>query len=130
MAVTTNATLTISAGDGLSGDVNLTKVATNSFTGVFSELAQSVTVGTSSVTIPIPVSGGVAQGVYVRNTSSTQNITVTWTPQGETSVISIQLTPGSFVFFLGATAGSVGGVTALSLIASASGGSVEYFLCG
>jgi hypothetical protein len=88
---------------------------------------------TLTYSVALPISP--AQVVYVKNTSSTQVITVKWTYQGGSLAKTIDLGPGSAVLIFEGGAISLagvaaGGITALTLIASADGASVEYFLAG
>lgn len=63
--------------------------------------------------------------LYVKNLSVAGILTFTWTPQGGTSVATIQVGPGGTLFFF--TPGT--GITALSVVASVNT-TVDYVLGG
>jgi hypothetical protein len=69
------------------------------------------------------------QALYTKNISTgTQNVTVTWTPNGGSSNPVLALVPGGEINFCEATVTpAVGGITALSFTASAVQAQVEFY---
>ncbi len=127
MSVTLSASGTNSVVDSSSGAIAFQKGLSAAFVGTIFSEAQTVTVGTSPMTLNLPVSP--TQFVYIKNvTSSNNNLTVTWTPLGGASNPVVLLVPGSFIQFVETNSG--GGITALTVTGSASGTLAEYILGG
>jgi len=128
MSVTVSLTGSIKATDSVSGTIALSKVLTalSTVATSFSE-AQSLSIGTSPVTITLPISP--TTFLYVKNLHATQTITVTWTPNGGASATILTVPAGGFISF-GETAQGVSGITALSIVASGATTPVEYVLGG
>lgn len=82
------------------------------------------TLGTTSVLVTLPANP--TQLLYAKNLSTTNSITFTWTPVGAVSVEVMVLQPGGVMFFFSPN----GGITALSVVASAAGTNVDYLLAG
>ena len=91
--------------------------------GVFYE---NLLIGTSATTITLPISPTV--NVYIKNLHATQTLTITATPNGQSSVVLDILGSGE-VYLRWGTA-SARGLTALSLAASAASTNIEMFLGG
>jgi hypothetical protein len=127
MSITAALNGNITITDGETGTVAYTKTLTGlAVTGTaFGEVSYA-TVGTSPVSITLPISP--VNFLSVKNTHATQNLTVTWTPNGGSSNTVLTLQPGSGIQFQEATAG--GGITALSLTGSAAATTAEYLLAG
>jgi hypothetical protein len=128
MAVTASVTGTIKITDNLTGSTSLSKVLNNAYTGTVENYGQSVLIGTSPVTIALPVSP--AQFLYVKNLSTTlgNTITITWTPTSGSSNIVVILDPGALLIFSEVT--TTNGISALSIVASLAATPIEYILCG
>jgi hypothetical protein len=90
----------------------------------FSE-AQQQSIGTSPVTITLP--GSPTTFVHMKNLHATNTVTVTWTPNGGSSNTVITLEPGGWIQ-TGSGVASTGGITALSVVASATATPIEYVL--
>ena len=114
--------------DNLTGSVSLQKVLNNTYTGTVESYGQSVTIGTSSVTISLPINP--VEFLYVKNLSTTAstNITVTWTPESGSSATVVTLDPGALIMYC--EVGTSNGISALSLVSNQAGTPVEYVACG
>ena len=121
----------------LSGNIQLTDSTTNTVVFVKQLLSlfnigstflesQSASIGTSPVSVSLPVSP--TQFLYVKNLHATQTLTVTWTPNGGSSNTVLTLYPGSAILFVEAATGA--GITALSLTGSSAATTCEYVLAG
>lgn len=84
-----------------------------------------------------PTSGLITGAALPSSNSTASVVTVTWTPQGGTSAKSLDLVPQAALLFCEPTASSgftapsgVGGITALSLSATAAGTPIEAFIGG
>lgn len=128
MSVTASVSGNIKITDNLTGSTSLSKVLNNAYTGTVESYGQSVIIGTSLVSISLPVSP--AQFLYIKNLSSTlgTTVTATWTPASGTSAAVITLDPSAVVIFCEVV--TTNGITALSLISNTAGTPVEYILCG
>lgn len=128
MSVNVSITGSIKATDSVAGTIALSKVLTALTTPatVFTE-ASGANVGTSPVSVTLPVSP--TTFVYIKCTHATQTLTVTWTPNGGASNQVVVLQPGSYISF-GETTQAVSGITALSLTGSGAATSYELILAG
>jgi len=128
MSVTASVSGTLKITDNLTGSVALQKLLNNAYTGTLSTVGQSVTIGTSPVTITLPINP--TQFLYFKNLSANAGttITVTWTPTGGSSNVVVTLDPGAIIIFAETTA--TNGVSALSVVSSQAGTPVEYILAG
>jgi hypothetical protein len=128
MAVTASVKGNITITDNLTGSTSLSKVLNNAYTGTVESYGQNVIIGTSPTTVALPVSP--SQFVYVKNlsTTSSNTVTVTWTPNSGSSASIVILDPGAIIIFSEVT--TTNGISALSITASAAGTPVEYILCG
>lgn len=129
MSLTANLVGNITLTDSVSGTVQLTKpIVGVSFLGTVSTYANQLEIGTSPTSIGLPISP--TQFIYVKNltpTTSTNTVTVTWTPNGGSSAVVVLLEPGAFILLGGPT---TGGISALSVTASTSSTPIEYILVG
>lgn len=114
--------------DNITGSVSLSKNVSQFYTGTIESYGQSIIIGTSPVSVTLPISP--VQFVYVKNLSSVlaNTVTVTWTPASGTSAVVITLDPGALIIFSEVV--TTNGITALSLTASAAGTPVEFVVCG
>lgn len=114
--------------DSITGSVSLQKPIANSYSGTVQSYGQQVIIGTTSVTINLPIDP--VEFVYIKNLSATAGTTVTttWTPNGGSSATVITLDPGAYIIFCEAT--TTNGSSAISVISSASGTPIEYILVG
>jgi len=128
LSVSVALTGSIKASDSVSGTIALSKVLTSLATNAtaFSE-AQSLSVGTGSTVITLPISP--TTFVYLKNLHATQTVSVTWTPNGGASAVAIVLQPGAFICF-GEVVQGLSGITALSVVASGASTPIEYVLGG
>lgn len=96
--------------------------------GTLSSVAVGTLIGTSPVTVTLP--GTPVQGAFIQNLSAVAHtlLTVTWTPQGGASAAIQVLAPSGVLFFLNPTTETGGGISALSLVASAASTPVQYLL--
>jgi hypothetical protein len=109
------------------GTPQVPKAVNGQYTGTVTEFANALVVGTSPVSLGLLASP--AQFVYIKNIStSTQTITVTWTPNGGSTATILVLQPLGFIFFVEPDA--VKGISALTVTSSASAGSIEYYIVG
>jgi len=127
MAITISIVGSINITDGQTGTVAYTKLfAGLAMTGsAFTEL-QTASIGTSPVSISLPISP--TQFVYIKNLHPSQTLSVTWTPNGGGLNPVVTLEPGSAITFLEAAGGA--GITALSLTGSGAGTTAEFVLGG
>jgi hypothetical protein len=126
MAVTETFTIasTITAKDSNPLNSPFIKTISFSFVGTVVEYNNGLQIPiTTPTNLTLPVSP--ANIVYIRNTGST-NVTITWTPNGGTSHIVIDLVPQAFIMMGEATTGQ--GVTAISVVATTSQSTIEYVL--
>jgi len=127
MSVSLSITGYVQVSDSTTGIVALKKLfASLTASGTAFTEGQSISVGTSPVTVSLPVSP--AQFLYVKNLHATNTLTVTWTPNGGSTATILLLEPGSAILFCEAATGS--GITALSLTGSASATLCEYVVGG
>jgi hypothetical protein len=126
MALTTTLSAAIQIADAVTNNLLLNKtLASLSFSGSVSTVAESVSVGTGGgLTVALPASP--TQVVYVRNTHATQTLAVTWTPTGGSTAAVLTLQPGAYILF--GEVNSTSGITALSLVGSGAGTTCEYIL--
>ena len=120
-AVKGNITIT----DNLTGSVSLSKVLSNTYTGTLETYGQSVIVGSSPVTVTLPINP--TQFLYIRNLSTT-TLTATWTPTGGSSASIVILDPGAIIIFSEVT--TTNGISALSLVSNQAGTPAEWILAG
>jgi hypothetical protein len=78
------------------------------------------------VSAPVSLPANPTQLLYARNLSTVNTITFTWTPVGKISADILVLQPGGLLFFFSPG----GGISALSVVASAANTSVDYLLAG
>lgn len=123
-AVKGNITIT----DNLTGSVSLSKVLSNTYTGTLETYGQSVIVGSSPVTVTLPINP--TQFLYIRNLSTTTGttLTATWTPTGGSSASIVILDPGAIIIFSEVT--TTNGISALSLVSNQAGTPAEWILAG
>lgn len=127
MSISTALNGTIVITDTVTNNLITTKtLATVTFLGSVSSIAETVSIGTSPVSISLPVA--TTQVVYVKNTHPTQTLTVTWTPNGGSSNPVVTLEPNGVILFSEPSSG--GGITALTLTGSGAGTTAEYLLVG
>ncbi len=112
--------------DNVAGTTTLSKVLDNVYIGSISEFGQNVLVGTSPLTISIP--NGLAQFIYIKNTSTTASVLITWTPNAGASESICYLDPSALLIL--AETAATQGITALSLQATAASTPVEFILVG
>lgn len=127
MSIALTVTGNIGVTDPDTGTLTITKQISQAFAGSTSMQAEAVTIGTSPVAIILPITP--TQVVYVANLSQTNNVTVTWTPSGQSSAVVQNLGPLAMILSVESTT-SVGGITALTLTASGANTLVDYFLAG
>lgn len=127
MSTTVSLTGQINLVDSASGSQPFVKQLSNLvFTGSVSELSQSTSLANGANVISLPISP--VQFIYIKNLHLSNTIQVTWTPTGGSSNIVCTLEPGSWIIEGNTTTG--GGITALTLTASAGSTPVEYLLVG
>lgn len=127
MALLTSLSTAIQIEDAVTNNLILNKtLAAFSFSGSVSTVAEAISVGTSPVTIALPISP--TQVVYVRNTHATQTLTVAWTPTGGASNTVVVLQPNGYILF--GEPNVTSGITALTLTGSLAGTTCEYILVG
>jgi hypothetical protein len=128
MSISASVSGSIKITDNLTGSVSLSKVLNNTYTGTVESYGQSVVVGTTLVTVSLPVSP--AQFVYVKNLSNTSAtlLTVSWVPTAGGSATVVNLDPGAGIIFSEVTTSN--GITALSLQSNVAGTPAEYILAG
>ncbi len=124
MAVSVQWNGVLSLTDNLTGSIQLQKIINLIYTGVTSEFAQSQTIGTSPVSIPMPATP--VEFVYVKNVGTTGAIILSWNSVevGELEQI-IVLQPGAFIILM--ETNTTSGITAMSLTATVAT-TVEYLL--
>lgn len=93
---------------------------------VIDTTGEQASFGTTPTSVALPISP--TNVVYVKNLSTVNTLTVTWTPTGGASNAVATLEPGSVLMLVEAAAGA--GITALSFTANASGTLVDYYLAG
>jgi hypothetical protein len=133
VTVAISSSSTITAVDSVAGSSPLSKQlspasAPVQLLGTAFDEAQGLNIGTSSVVIPLPISP--ALFVYIKNLSSSQTVTVTWTPNGGASATVTTLGPNEFILRAGNNTLAGTGITALSMIANAVNTPIEYLLGG
>jgi hypothetical protein len=127
MAITAQYSGYISVVDNTTGAQALQKVLSSLATaGTTFQEAQSFAIGTSPVSITLPISP--INFLYVKNLSLTNTITVTWTPNGGSSNTVVTLVAGAFIGF--AEPSGSNGISALSLTASGASTPVEFIVAG
>lgn len=126
MSVSATLTGNLSLTDSVSGTTQLVKVVSGGYTGTETSMAQNAIIGTSPVSLALPVSP--AQFLYLKNLSAVNTLTVTWTPNGGSSNVILTLQPGAFIVFSETNATS--GITALSVTASATATAIEFLILG
>ena len=128
MSISASVTGSLKITDSLTGSVSLQKTLANSYTGTLETYGQSVIVGTSPVTVTLPINP--VEFLYVKNLSTTSgnSLTVTWTPTGGASASIVTLDPGAIIIFSEITTSN--GVSALSLLSNQAGTPCEYILAG
>ncbi len=94
-------------------------------TTIKSQRALSLSSGANAQTLPVATT----QFLYLKNTHATQNIIVTWTPQGGASAVVMTLQPNDWIMFSTSVA-SGSGITALSLNASGAATTCDLVLFG
>lgn len=118
---------TITITDPVTGTVTLVKIVSSVLaTGTVSSFAEGLLIGTSPVTISLPINP--TQFVYIRNSHATQTLQVTWTPNGGSSAIVDVLQPGSFLIL--SEQNLVSGISALSVVANGTATPIDYVLAG
>lgn len=127
MSVTLSISGTVQATDSTTGVVALKKaLASLTMTGTAFSAAQELEIGVTPVTISLPKSP--TNFLYLKNLSSTETVTVTWTPLGGASASVQTLQPGGFIAFGQSTVGA--GITALSVVASLALTKIEFLIGG
>lgn len=113
--------------DGASGTIALQKqVSATMVSGSAFSQAQSLSLGTSSISLVLPVTP--VQFLYLKNLHSTQTVGVTWTTPAGGSQFIVTLEPGAVIVFSETNPGA--GITAVSLQASGASTPVEFILGG
>lgn len=117
----------ISVTDGVSGTIALQKqVSATMVAGSSFSQAQSLSVGTASANLILPVTP--VQFIYLKNLHTIQSVSVTWTTPANGSNPVITLEPGAVLIFSETNPGA--GITAVSLQASGASTPVEFILGG
>jgi hypothetical protein len=124
MAVTVTIDGVITITDNLSGSVTSQKKVLGSYSGTVATEGQNVLIGTSPTSITLP--GSPTNFVYIKNLSTTNTLTITWTPNGGASNVVITLEPSSLKILNESVTGA--GITALSVTASSAATPIEYVL--
>ena len=124
MSVSVQLQGTIAVTDNLPGSIQSQKLINITFPGTILEFSQNQTIGTSPVTIVVPITP--IQFCYIKNLSTTQTITLTWTPTGGAPLNVLVLQPGAIQIFM--ETNTTSGITSLSLTGSAAATPVEYIL--
>ena len=121
-AITGNITVT----DNQNGSISQVIAIAQSFVGSVSEYYPnfSAAAGGTAVTFPITA----LQFVYIKNTSTTITLSVTWTKNGGGSVSVVTLDPGAFLMLC--ENGTTNGITALTLTAASSTVLAQLVLAG
>lgn len=126
MAILSNLSGNIQLTDPNTGTVTISKALTASFTGTVSTVAESTLIGTATAVIALPVNP--TQLVYIKNLAPAATVTITWTLNGGSSEPVIILQPLGMILMN--ESNTNGGITALSLQASAVSSPVDYILAG
>lgn len=126
MAITGGLTGTITMTDNLSGSVQLQKALSFQYVGTIFDYAQGLVVGTSPTSLTLPLSPN--QFLYIKNLSTANSVTVTWTPNGGSSNPVLTIQPGATIIYV--ETNTTSGITALTVTASANNTSIEYILLG
>ena len=122
-AIAGNITVT----DNQNGSISQVIAIAQSFVGSVSEYYPNFSAasgGGTAVTFPITA----LQFVYVKNTSTTIALSVTWTKNGGGSVSVVTLDPGAFIMLC--ENGTTNGITALTLTAASSTVLAQLVLAG
>ena len=127
MSTTASLTGTVNLTDNDSGTIalqkNLIGLAT---TGTASVVVNAQIIGTSTVTLVLPVTP--VQFLYMKNNSASQAVTASWTPNGGSSNPVLVLEPGSAIMFSEVASG--GGITAVTVIAAGTNTPIEFVMLG
>lgn len=124
MPVTITESVSLSASDGVTSLIS--KVITTTSSCTLIDYSTSFYVTTTPASLSLPVSP--LQVVYIKNVGSTNNVIVTWTPNGGSSAVVQKLTPSSFMSFIQNATGQ--GITALSVQADAGTSYIEFVIGG
>jgi len=93
------------------------------------QFASGVLLNTNQTSISLPFTS--ARQVLIKNTSTVNNITVVWTPNGGAEATVNKLGPGAMILLWDDTAPAAGiGITSLKLTASSSPTTYEVFVGG
>lgn len=127
MSVTVSLVGQMNLTDSDTGTTQLAKVLTGlATTGSVSELTNTLSLASGANAVALPVSP--TQYIYLKNLHPTNTVIVTWTPLGGSSNPVCTLGPGGWIIMGNSSAG--GGISALSLNASAAGTPVEFLFLG
>lgn len=112
--------------------VNNRAIGPVTYSGTVGQFTDGILLTTGATAISFPLGLTNALQVYVKNTSSTGNITINATPLSATgSVIIAKLGPGAISVPLWTpVSGSSGGYTAITGTADVSGCTCEFFIGG
>jgi hypothetical protein len=126
------------ATDSSTGTVPFRKQINLTMLGTAFEETQGLVIGTTPVTITLPITP--TQVVYIGNLHPTNTITVTWTPNGGTSAVVQTIGPVTQqanpqpatqgILLINNNAIGATGITALSIVASAASTPIELMLGG
>jgi hypothetical protein len=126
------------ATDSSTGTVPFRKQINLTMLGTAFEETQGLVIGTTPVTITLPITP--TQVVYIGNLHPTNTITVTWTPNGGTSAVVQTIGPVTQqanpqpatqgILLINNNAIGATGITALSIVASAAFTPIELMLGG
>jgi hypothetical protein len=126
------------ATDSSTGTVPFRKQINLTMLGTAFEETQGLVIGTTPVTITLPITP--TQVVYIGNLHPTNTITVTWTPNGGTSAVVQTIGPVTQqanpqpatqgILLINNNAIGTTGITALSIVASAAFTPIELMLGG
>lgn len=124
--ITDSVTGSIGITDNQAGSLSQIIALSQSYVGSVSEYypAFSAAAGGTAVTFPITA----LQFVYIKNTSTTITLSVTWTKNGGGSVSVVTLDPGAFLMLC--ENGTTNGITALTLTAASSTVLAQLVLAG
>lgn len=126
MSVTASTSGNLTLTDSAASTSTLSKILSGTFVGTGAATAQSLLVGTGVTPLTLPLSP--INFLYIKNLSGAATLTVTWTPNAGVSAVVLTLQPGAYIHFAEPAAG--GGVTAVSVQASALSTPIEYWLLG
>jgi hypothetical protein len=126
VSITVSLTGVVSITDNQVGSVAQNVPVLVSFTGSVYEYYPAFTAATGGAAVTLPISP--VQFVYLKNTSTTIAVNVTWTKNGGASAGVVTLDPGAGIVLC--ENGASNGITALTLTAASSTVPVQMVLAG